>query len=640
MVTAMRLNRFSTAAGVAVILLGALVLLGWVLGNGFLTGIGPGQTTMKANTALSLCALGVAVLLRRFGGRSTTAAAAGLLVLVVGGVTAVEYLSGTEHGIDELVFVDPNRVQAGRMGINTAAAFCLFGAALLLLRRGGRRATLAAHGCAIAALTIAFLAVMGYVNDVRALYGPASYTAMALSTALALSVVAVSLLVSSSSYGIPAMLLARSPGGRMARRLLPLAAVPIVLHAIRAWAVRDGLVSHDVGVWLVATAVVVAIVAAVLVGARAVDRADRPRALLSAVVESSSEAIITTSVERVVTTWNGGAERLYGWPAAEAIGRPIGFLLPADQVTDAHPFGPNPRTGRVVDEETVRLHRDGSRVHVSLTIWAIVDESGSVNGYGSLARDISEQLAIQKQQDSLIDAQKLESLGVLAGGIAHNFNNLLFAMLGNADLALSELPADSQVRERIEQIQIAGSRAAELARDMLAYSGRGLIAVEPVDLPALVRETGRLVSAGSAAEIEIDYVFEDGLPPIVADATQIRQVVLSLVTNSTEALGATGGTIEVRADVVAEIPGDGFKLPSAPLVGPFVRLEVEDCGVGMDDETLASLFDPFFTTKFTGRGLGLAAVLGIVRVHRGAIRVTSELGSGTRTTVLFPCTPS
>jgi signal transduction histidine kinase len=267
----------------------------------------------------------------------------------------------------------------------------------------------------------------------------------------------------------------------------------------------------------------------------------------------------------------------------------------------------------------------------------LFDESGSITGYGSLARDISKQLAMQRQQDSLIESQKLESLGVLAGGIAHNFNNLLFAILGNADLALSRLPADSPARERIEQIELAGTRAAELARDMLAYSGKGAIVVEPVDLPALVEETGRLVTAGTAAGVELGYRFEEGLPPIVADANQIRQVVLSLVTNAAEALGTTGGSIEVRADVVDEIPGDGFRLPEAAPAGPFVRLEVEDHGMGMDSDTLAHLFDPFFTTKFTGRGLGLAAVLGIVRGHGGAIRVTSELGSGTVTTLLFPC---
>lgn len=253
-----------------------------------------------------------------------------------------------------------------------------------------------------------------------------------------------------------------------------------------------------------------------------------------------------------------------------------------------------------------------------------------------LDRSIRYAIERRRLERRLVEAQKLESLGVLAGGIAHNFNNLLLVILGNASRVLGKLPPDSPMRDSIEQIELAGARAAELARDMLAYSGMGTLIVEPVDLPALVEETGRLVSAGRTTAVEIGYRFEDGLPPIVADATQIRQVLMSLMTNAAEALGATGGSIAVRADVVDDVPLDGFRLADADLAGPYVRLEVEDSGAGMDGDTLANLFDPFFTTKFTGRGLGLAAVLGIVRRHGGAIRVTSELGSGTVTTLLFP----
>ena len=521
--TLMTLKRFSAASGGLTVMLGAIVLLGWALESELLTGIGPGQTTMKANTAFCLCVVGAALLLRR-SGAARAGAAAGLLVLLVGGTTLVEYLARTGHGIDELVFVDPNRAEAGRMGINTAIAFCLLGAALLFLRSGRRRPTLAAHACVIGVLTIALLAVMGYATRVESLYGPASYTRMALSTAVALILTSLGFLVSSSAYGIPAAVLARTPGGRIARRLLPLAAVPIVLHWTRSWAVDAGLVSAGVGIWLVATLVVASIVLAVVLSARAVDHAEKTRALL---------------------------------------------------------------------------------------------------------------------EEQLLETQKFETLGVLAGGIAHNFNNLLHAILGNASVALAELPSDSSARLSIEQIELAGTRAAELARDMLAYSGRGRLAVKPVDLHGLVEETGRLVSAGTAAPIAIEYFFEEGLPSVVADANQIRQVVLSLMTNAAEALGdARGAPIRVRADRVDTVPHDGFRLADGMRPGPYVRLEIEDGSTGMNAETLGRLFDPFFTTKFTGRGLGLAAVLGIIRGHGGAIHIKSELGNGTISTVLLPCVPS
>lgn len=233
----------------------------------------------------------------------------------------------------------------------------------------------------------------------------------------------------------------------------------------------------------------------------------------------------------------------------------------------------------------------------------------------------------------------VKSLGVMAGGVAHNFNNLLLAILGNAGLALRELPPDSPAHSSIEQIELAGGRAAELARDMLAYSGMGTVTVGPVDLAALAGEMGQLVTAGGAATVHVDYRFADGLPPIVADVAQIRQVLSSIITNSAEALGAAGGSILVRGDLVDDMDVDGFRLTDGPLAGPCVRLEVEDTGVGMDEHTLEHIFDPFFTTKFTGRGLGLAAVLGIVRGHGGAIRVTSRPGLGTVTTLLFPVAP-
>jgi signal transduction histidine kinase len=252
-----------------------------------------------------------------------------------------------------------------------------------------------------------------------------------------------------------------------------------------------------------------------------------------------------------------------------------------------------------------------------------------------LDRSIRYAVERNRLEQRLRETQKLESLSVLAGGIAHNFNNLLMSILGNASLALSKLPPDSPVREWIEPIEAAGMRAAELARDMLAYSGMSMLVMESLDVRPLIEECGRLVTEGTGAALAIGYDFEAGLPEIEADATHVRQVVMNLLTNAAEALGPTG-SIKVRADTRDEIPGSGFRYAHETPNGPFVRIEVEDDGAGMDADTLAHLFDPFFTTKFDGRGLGLASVLGIVHVHGGAIRVTSELGVGTVATVLFP----
>jgi len=245
----------------------------------------------------------------------------------------------------------------------------------------------------------------------------------------------------------------------------------------------------------------------------------------------------------------------------------------------------------------------------------------------------------RKVQVKLLHAQKLESLGVLSGGIAHDFNNLLVGILGNAGLALQELPADATARDTLRDIETAALRAAELTRQLLAYAGKGQFVVGPVSLSQLVEEMGNLLATAVAKNARLDFQFPERIPTIEADATQLRQVVMNLITNASEAIGTASGTITVRTGVMDADRGYladtqlGVGLPA----GRYAFVEVLDDGHGMHPATQARIFDPFFTTKFTGRGLGLAAVLGIVRAHRGAIRVTSAPGRGTTIRILLPC---
>jgi PAS domain S-box-containing protein len=236
--------------------------------------------------------------------------------------------------------------------------------------------------------------------------------------------------------------------------------------------------------------------------------------------------------------------------------------------------------------------------------------------------------------------QKLESLGILAGGIAHDFNNLLMGILGNADLALLELAPDSSVRDNLKGIENAARRAADLARQMLAYSGKGRFIVEPIDIGSVLAEIGHLIAASVSKKAVLNYNLAPNLPAIDADATQIRQVFMNLITNASEALEEKNGTITVSTGI-RQCDRDYLRstyLDEELPEGQYVFCEVADTGCGMDAKTRLRIFDPFFTTKFTGRGLGLAAVLGIVRGHRGALRVQSEPGNGTTFTVLFPAT--
>jgi PAS domain S-box-containing protein len=231
--------------------------------------------------------------------------------------------------------------------------------------------------------------------------------------------------------------------------------------------------------------------------------------------------------------------------------------------------------------------------------------------------------------------QKLESLGVLAGGIAHDFNNLLGSVLGNADLMLLELPPWSPLRARVESIRKAADRAAELTDQMLAYSGRGTLVKSRIDLNTVVMEMAQLLGSSVSKRAELSFEFAEGLPPIEGDGAQLRQIVMNLITNASDALEDRDGVITLRTwrgpwPDVQEPWSDGV----APADG--VNLEVSDTGCGMDSSTVGKIFDPFFTTKFTGRGLGLAAVQGIVRSHGGKITLKSSPGNGTSFRIWLP----
>ncbi len=269
---------------------------------------------------------------------------------------------------------------------------------------------------------------------------------------------------------------------------------------------------------------------------------------------------------------------------------------------------------------------------------------GNVYAVCAISADVSEQKRAEQERQKLEaqmqQTQKLESLGVLAGGIAHDFNNLLMGILGNTSMVRQDLAPGSEARTRLRDVESAGQRAAELCKQMLAYSGKGKFVVQPLDLSRLVEEMAHLlmVSISKKARLEHDLVAR--LPAFEADATQIRQVVMNLITNASEALGEETGSITLRTGVMEcdEAYLRQTYLAEDLAAGTYVFLEVKDTGGGMDPETRERIFDPFFSTKFVGRGLGLAATLGIVRGHQGALEVDSTPGDGTVFRVLFPVT--
>ncbi|MFN7957203.1 MAG: cache domain-containing protein [Holophagaceae bacterium] len=245
-----------------------------------------------------------------------------------------------------------------------------------------------------------------------------------------------------------------------------------------------------------------------------------------------------------------------------------------------------------------------------------------------------------RHQEALRNAQRLESLGVLAGGIAHDFNNLLAAVLGNLNLAQMRLDPADPTRRSLDQAEKAVQKAADLTRQMLAYSGRGHFVVKPLDLNEVVSEMTHLLQVTLPKKTELDLDLAPDLPPVLADAAQIQQVVLNLVTNAAEAIGPEEGAITVRTlgedfgqmQLEALCPAQGLA------AGPYEVLEVTDTGCGMGPELLERIFDPFFTTKPKGHGLGLSAMHGILRAHQAGMAIRSIPGAGTTFRILFPAT--
>lgn len=251
---------------------------------------------------------------------------------------------------------------------------------------------------------------------------------------------------------------------------------------------------------------------------------------------------------------------------------------------------------------------------------------------------ILERKSLEKK---MMDVQKLESLGVLAGGIAHDFNNLLMAILGHADLALSKMNPETPGREHILEIEMATRRAADLCRQMLAYSGKGKFIVETVDLQKIIEEMAHMLKTSISKKAQLIMNFGKDLPPFKADVTQIRQILMNLVINASEAIGDGSGVIEISTghfiskDVTRSELSHIEDLPP----GHYLFVEVADTGCGMSRDVIAKIFDPFFTTKFTGRGLGMSAVIGIVKAHSGLLQIKSSPGEGSRFTVILPALP-
>jgi PAS domain S-box-containing protein len=362
------------------------------------------------------------------------------------------------------------------------------------------------------------------------------------------------------------------------------------------------------------------------------------------VIEATTDFIITTDESLQILYANTALLRLAGkGPLASLRGHPLAGLLPKATAktleTDALPSAL--ATGAWHGELTIL---DGARAEIPISI--VVQAHHEANGGPVIFSFVLRNISRLKQAEAdrleserrLQQVQKLESLGVLAGGIAHDFNNLLTPLLGYASLARLDLPEDSPVQQTLNKIEKSTERAASLCQQMLAYAGKNPLAFSDLDLSRLIDDTSHLlrVSTGKKRSLSLDLARP--LLRITADPIQMRQIMMNLVLNASDAIGDNTGTITVRTrEETIDLTHVGARFHGrTPEPGKYVVLEVEDDGSGMTPEVYARIFEPFFSTKFSGHGLGLAAVLGIIKSHRGAIQVKSVQGKGTLFRLYFP----
>ena len=673
------------AAGVA-IGAGGLVLLGWLLDIDVLKRINPAWISMKSNTSCALVLAGIALLLRvrqspgPVGERVADAVA--VLVMLSGLLTLGEYVTGLDLGIDHVPIGEPAGTVAttypGRMAITTGIACALSGWALLCYRRW-RGWPVQAPVLAVSCL--ALVGIAGYLFDVENLkrIGPQF---SAIHTTIGFLVLSFGMLVGQQREGLMRIAGDRGPGGSMLRRLLPmLLGIPFVLGWVIQLGTRLALYGPVAGWSLFCVSTVVILAIAIARNAVIVSRGDRAlveaHATLTAVLDSADTPIFSLDRDLRYTNFNRahaavmkalyGADirvggRILDYHAVaedrEAARRNLERALGGEMHAVTAPTGEkgpgqryfeifhNPIRGSSGEILGVSVFAHDITVHIQAETairTANLDLERRVAERTSQLEAANVELAgalesIRENEARYQQTQRLQSLGVLAGGIAHDFNNILMAIVGNSEMAARSIPAGTAALRNLEEIGRATQRGADLCRQMLAYAGKGRFNVVPLDMSEVVRDMRDMLQVAVSKKVTLRLDLAPGLPAVEADLSQMRQVVMNLVINAAEAIGEADGLVTVATGVVQcdrgclDASWGGEELSE----GRYLFLEVTDTGCGMDDSTRARIFEPFFTTKFAGRGLGLSAVNGIVRGHRGAIRVHTEPGHGTRFTVYLP----
>jgi len=597
-----------------------------------------------------------------------------ILVFAIGAVFCGEHLANAPStAFDRLIFpslLPQNSLLPGRPAQLAGFRYCLLGAMMFLMRTRRRGLVLVREWIAVTIITLCYFGFVAVMSS----WGTAAPQSISPFAAILGMLAAANVLATGPDGLLLPLLRDSGPAGLIARSLMPVALIlPAITLSVRQLLTHvpvddsrrpDGILFASFNilaalaiVWIGASKVLsvdvlrrkaeddvrascdnldrrVQLRTQELLDANerlAIEVASRQRtqyelqqtnAMLASLIEACPLAIIAFNLDRSVRKSNAAADAM---------------RLPDN--LECRALAERASGGEPVDATELVCEVEGKSVH--LHVWAspILTQGACPDGVVMMVADVSESKVLEAH---IQQNQRLDSLGVLAGGIAHDFNNLLTGVMGNASLLQNRFHPGSPEARAAGDLITAGQVMAKLTSQMLAYSGRSRFHIEPLDLSAEVRKITNLVQASIPKNARLSLALGEGLPAIEGDSSQVQQVVMNLVINGAEALGPEQGAVDVRTLVRRAEQSELAASVTRPPVpaGEYVVLEVRDSGAGMDEKTRTRIFDPFFTTKFAGRGLGLSAVLGIVRAHQGALIVQSCPGSGTTFRVFFPCSAS
>jgi PAS domain S-box-containing protein len=665
------------ACAFTVAVIAATALAGWWLGAPVLRSWVTAFVGMNPVTALTFLAAAAALLAVAGGGRRLHGSAVtrllGLIVVVLPLFCVSRLYLPWDLGPDRWLFsrklAVPTDGFANRMAPVTAIAFVLLGTSLLLLTSRMRIVRRVALAIATLMALVALIVVVDYAYASSLAVVP-GLIPVALNTAVAFIVSGVALHCARPGDGLAGLLLSRRVGSSIAIRLLPAALlVPLAIGWGELRGEQAGWFDTAGGAAIVSITTALILAGMIWKIGGSINRADRMRTLAERQVRNFNARLEVRVAERThelretqaqfqqkadelrgwfdasplascslmpdsrVLSWNPAAEALFGWTASEVIGRSLPIVA-ADHALAAQQLNDQVLAGRpVTNLETQRMHKDGHAIDVTISTARLHDADGTPRGIVAVYGDIRERINLEGQ---LRQSQKLEAIGRLAGGVAHDFNNILMVIQSAAEFVLADLPEDDTRRQDVIDIADASHRAANLTRQLLAFSRQQVLNLRILDVNRVVETIEPMLRRLIGVDVSLVVRLGARLSSVKADSGQLDQVLMNLVVNARDAM-PSGGTILIETAKVTL--GDDFPrghLTAGP--GEHIMLSVMDTGSGMDAETQRQIFEPFFTTKALGQGtgLGLAMVYGIVKQLGGHIWVYSELGQGTTFKIYLP----